>query len=51
MEFGQSREYSEDSAKKIDHEVSTLLKQCYQVAMDTLTKHIDKLHGSGEPAD
>ena len=45
MEFGQSREYSEDSAKKIDHEVSTLLKQCYQVAMDTLTKHIDKLHG------
>ena len=45
MEFGQSREYSEDYARKIDHEVSSLLSKCYQVAVDTLEKHIDKLHG------
>lgn len=45
MEFGQSREYSEDVARKIDHEVSSLLDKCYQVAMKTLKEHIDKLHG------
>jgi cell division protease FtsH len=45
MEFGQSREYSEDYARKIDHEVASLLEKCYQVAMNTLKEHIDKLHG------
>jgi len=45
MEFGQSREYSEDYARKIDHEVSSLLEKCYHVATKTLKDNIDKLHG------
>jgi len=45
MEFGQSREYSEHVAAEIDREVASILKQCYDVAMETLKKHIDKLHG------
>ena len=44
MEFGQSREYSEEIAAKIDREVSTTLDQCYQVAIDTIKAHMDKLH-------
>ena len=45
MEFGQSREYSEHVAAEIDREVHSILAQCYDVAMDTLKTHIDKLHG------
>ncbi len=45
MEFGHSRDFSEETAKLIDHEVSDLLAQCYQVALDTLKNNIDKLHG------
>lgn len=45
MEFGQSREYSEEVAAKIDREISSTLASCYQVAMDTLTQHMDDLHG------
>lgn len=45
MEFGQSRDFSEETATRIDHEVSDLLAQCYQVAVDTLNNNIDKLHG------
>ena len=43
--FGHSREYSEELAAKIDAEVAELLRSCYQVATDTLTKHQDKLEG------
>ena len=46
--FGHSREYSEELAAKVDAEVSELLKSCYQTAMDTLTKHQDKLNGLAE---
>ena len=45
MEFGQSREYSEHVAAEIDREVASILKQCYEVTMETLTTHMDKLHG------
>jgi cell division protease FtsH len=45
MEFGQSREYSEEVAARIDNEISRIMSDCYQVAMDTLNKHIDDLHG------
>ncbi len=45
MEFGQSREYSEEVAAKIDKEISSIMSQCYQVALDTLNTHIDDLHG------
>ena len=43
--FGHSREYSEEVAAAVDHEVRDLLKNCYQVAMDTLMQHRDKLDG------
>ena len=45
MEFGQSREFSEEVAAKIDNEISKTLDECYKVAMDTLKEHIDELHG------
>ena len=45
MEFGQSREFSEEVAANIDREVSSILKECYDVAIETLKKHIAKLHG------
>ena len=45
MEFGQSREYSEQTAVMIDSEVSSIMKSCYQVATETLKNNIDKLHG------
>ena len=43
--FGQSREYSEEVAAAVDNEVRSLLDSCYQMAMDTLVKHRDKLEG------
>lgn len=45
MEFGQSREYSESVAAEIDREVSATLNQCYELTMQTLKDHMDKLHG------
>ena len=45
MEFGQTREYSEALAARIDQEVASILKQCYDQAMQTLHANIDKLHG------
>ncbi|HHX21552.1 MAG TPA: cell division protein FtsH, partial [Clostridiales bacterium] len=44
MEFGQTREYSEEVAAKIDREVSATLDQCYEVALNTLREHMGKLH-------
>ncbi|MGI6670846.1 MAG: ATP-dependent zinc metalloprotease FtsH [Christensenellales bacterium] len=44
MEFGQTREYSEEVAAKIDREVSATLNQCYEVALNTLREHMGKLH-------
>ena len=43
--FGQSREYSEEFAAAVDHEVSDLLHFCYELAMKTLQEHQDKLEG------
>ncbi len=45
MEFGQSREYSEHVAAEIDREVAITLNNCYEVTIQTLKDHIDKLHG------
>jgi cell division protease FtsH len=44
MEFGQSREYSEEIAAKIDREVASILNQCYEKAKKILTENLDKLH-------
>ena len=43
--FGHSREYSEEIAAAIDHEVSQMLRSCYDMAMNTLKEHLDKLEG------
>lgn len=45
MEFGQSREFSEETATKIDQEVGNIMTKCYEVAFNTLKTNIDKLHG------
>jgi cell division protease FtsH len=43
MEFGQSREYSEEIAAKIDREVASILAKCYEKAKKILTDNHDKL--------
>ena len=43
MEFGQSREYSEEIAAKIDREVASILAGCYEKAKQILKEHQDKL--------
>jgi cell division protease FtsH len=45
MEFGQSREYSENVQAAIDAEVANTLSKCYQRALSTLEEHMDDLHG------
>ena len=43
MEFGQSREYSEEIAAKIDREVASILAKCYENAKKILSENKDKL--------
>ena len=43
MEFGQSREYSEQVAAEIDEEVHRLLEECYDRAKTILRENRDKL--------
>ncbi len=43
MEFGQSREYSEEVAAKIDREVAEILSRCYAKAKQILTEKKDRL--------
>ena len=43
MEFGQSREYSEQVAAEIDAEVHRLLEECYDRAKTILRENRDKL--------
>ena len=43
MEFGQSREYSEEVAARIDREVSKMLETAYEQAKSILRENRDKL--------
>ena len=43
MEFGQSREYSEEIAAKIDREVAAMLAACYEKAKKILTENKGRL--------
>ena len=43
MEFGQSREYSEEVAAKIDREVAAMLNKCYEVAKNIIREKKDLL--------
>ena len=36
MEFGQTREFSEEMATRVDYEISNVMSRCYEVAMNTL---------------
>ena len=44
MEFGQSREYSEEVAAKIDREVAEMLARCYDKAKQILTQYLERLN-------
>ena len=43
MEFGQTREYSEEVAARIDREVSNILEECYLVAKKILLEYRERL--------
>ncbi len=43
-EIAQHRDYSEETAQKIDHEISTLIQESYDRAKGILMKNIDILH-------
>jgi cell division protease FtsH len=42
-EIGEQRNYSEETAKEIDQEVTALLKEAYSRALNILGKHISIL--------
>ncbi len=44
MEFGQSREFSEEVAARIDREVSRILEESYQKAKKILRDNMDRLN-------
>ncbi len=48
MEFGQTREYSEETASVIDEEVRNILTDCYRQAISILKDHMDELNGLGK---
>ena len=43
-EISQHRDYSDDTAEKIDHEVSDIINNAYDSAKQTLKDHVDILH-------
>jgi cell division protease FtsH len=47
-EIAQHRDYSEDTAKKIDAEINNLVMQSYERARSVLTEYIDVLHKLAE---
>jgi len=43
-EIIQARDYSEETAKKIDEQISLIITQTYQGVKNLLKKHINLLH-------
>ncbi len=43
-DFSAGKDHSEDIAAKIDSEVHRIISESYQMALDTLRAHIEKLH-------
>ena len=43
--FAQNRDFSEETAAAVDREVGDLLRSCYELSMNTLKEHQDKLEG------
>jgi cell division protease FtsH len=44
MDYGRSREYSEEVAAKIDREIANLLDQCNKAAQSILCEHMEQLN-------
>ncbi|MGA6926597.1 MAG: cell division protein FtsH, partial [Desulfosarcina sp.] len=47
-EIAQHRDYSEETAKKIDAEIKNLVMRSYERARSVLTEHVDVLHKLAE---
>ncbi|MBL7180739.1 MAG: ATP-dependent zinc metalloprotease FtsH [Desulfobacterales bacterium] len=47
-EIAQHRDYSEETARKIDREISNLIKKAYKLAKSTLEQNVDILHALAE---
>jgi cell division protease FtsH len=47
-EIAQHRDYSEETAKKIDAEINDLIQRSYERARTVLTEHLDVLHKLAE---
>jgi cell division protease FtsH len=47
-EIHEQRDYGEETATQIDHEVTKIIKKCYQVAKDAITKAQPKLDAIAE---
>jgi cell division protease FtsH len=47
-EIAQHRDYSEETARKIDAEINMLVMQAYERARSVLTEHLDVLHKLAE---
>ena len=43
-DFGHTRNYSEETAAKIDGEISSIIRMCYAKTKDILSRNIEKLH-------
>jgi len=46
--FARSRTYSDEVAREIDSEISSIIGTAYKKAEDILTEHIEKLHTVAE---
>jgi cell division protease FtsH len=47
-EIAQHRDYSDETAQKIDEEITRLIKNAYDTAKSVLEEHIDLLHALAE---
>jgi len=43
-EIAQHRDYSEETARKIDQEINNIIKKAYNLAKKTLSENLDILH-------
>ncbi|MBN6187404.1 ATP-dependent zinc metalloprotease FtsH [Aneurinibacillus sp. BA2021] len=44
-DFGHEQNYSDETARQIDQEIQTIIRDCHQRCTDLLTEHMDKLEG------
>lgn len=44
-DFGHEQNYSDETARQIDQEIQTIIRDCHQRCTELLTEHMDKLEG------